>query len=163
MRPISRQWARHSWCTGHTSSRSIGKKFCEGREREQAGAQHGLKDMKSVQERTKLQPATRSVCAELCGLAVTSTGPVESNIRVKDWLCLPLHKHPLPPSLPAAGLCRAVCISPAGTHFQSFPPISHCCSSTMLPWYLPSIPSAASFLLLVTLAQCSNLILLWRS
>lgn len=33
----------------------------------------------------------------------------------------------------------------------------------MLPWYLPSIPSAASFLLLVTLAQCSNLILLWRS
>lgn len=131
--------------------------------------QQSLKGTKLVQgrKRGQLQPA---LCTQgSCQLPVTSTGPADSDIKAKVCLCLLLPKHPLPPRLPAAGLCRAACISPAGTHFlilcSNFPllPSFSCSMRALLPCY-PDIffppPPSSAFFLLITLAQCSSLILL---
>lgn len=80
--------------------------------------QQSLKGMKSAQrrKRVQLQPALAVCMWSRCQLAVTSTGPADRDIKTKVWPCPLLPKHPLPPVLPVAALCRPACITPAGIH-----------------------------------------------
>lgn len=102
--------------TGFSVKSSMGPELAAAVSRKsQVRCQHSLKGMKSVQGRKGGSSSQLlAVCMWSRGwLAITSTGLADRDVKAK--ICL---KHLLCPWLPAAGLCRAACIGPVGTHFS---------------------------------------------